>query len=552
MAVDNLPKNDTYGMSYNELDNYLNQHNSNVAMLLAATILSGIWIIYLTCYNSRNLGFLLTIILNKFIKFGHIKFGSVSFSVLSGQVMFREAHLLNEDASLRVQDGFVIFRWWRPYNPKHNMHDPRAETRLNITLNGFELHIYNRSSIYEHLEKVFGLEPTTILPTKNSERGKANAKKKDNLPSERVVSEDLNPASSWRSLIPVIKVDINTGRLVFGNRLMPQTLSINFEDALLTYATKPPSSRLDLYMHILKGKLENVRVMLVNSPRYAGVHQDEPPRLMGEGFVVLQSNDVDIYYYQDQPGLVPAEKDEDVDDSTSSESSKLQDLPPCWGLDIVCGKATDINYGPWVDKQREHLWKMFFPSDYQPMVATPLACPGECRQILAFELRMNIIEDATIDLLFTKNRETNAIHVNIGAGSYLEVNIPMIVGEEGFTSTIKGQLLHVDATTSMQYRSLLEAETLAFHLNAKYSRIWNMTQLWNCEIEVCKATYYFIFSQKNFFQDLMKDWSSDVSPDLFAFVPYVWNFNIILHQFEMVWLANQHNWVDCSTRQQEN
>ena len=35
MAMDTLPKNDTYGMSYNELDNYLNQHNSNVAMLLA-------------------------------------------------------------------------------------------------------------------------------------------------------------------------------------------------------------------------------------------------------------------------------------------------------------------------------------------------------------------------------------------------------------------------------------------------------------------------------------------------------------------------------------
>lgn len=27
-----------------------------------------------------------------------------------------------------------------------------------------------------------------------------------------------------------------------------------------------------------------------------------PPRLMGEGFVVLQSNDVDIYYYMDEPG----------------------------------------------------------------------------------------------------------------------------------------------------------------------------------------------------------------------------------------------------------
>lgn len=24
---------------------------------------------------------------------------------------------------------------------------------------------------------------------------------------------------------------------------------------------------------------------------------------MGEGFVVMQSNDVDIYYYQDEPGM---------------------------------------------------------------------------------------------------------------------------------------------------------------------------------------------------------------------------------------------------------
>lgn len=37
---------------------------------------------------------------------------------------------------------------------------------------------------------------------------------------------------------------------------------------------------------------------------------------------------------------------------TCSEDDKLQDLPPCWGLDIVCGKGTDFNYGPWADRQR--------------------------------------------------------------------------------------------------------------------------------------------------------------------------------------------------------
>ncbi|OBS69891.1 hypothetical protein A6R68_01568, partial [Neotoma lepida] len=129
----------------------------------------------------------------------------------------------------------------------------------------------------------------------------------------KVKTESQDPTSSWRSLIPVIKVNVSTGRLAFGNHYQPQTLCINFDDAFLTYTTKPPSSHLDQFMHIVKGKLENVRVMLVPSPRYVGLQNDEPPRLMGEGFVVMQSNDVDIYYYMDEPGLVPEETEESVE-----------------------------------------------------------------------------------------------------------------------------------------------------------------------------------------------------------------------------------------------
>ncbi|KAH0511099.1 hypothetical protein LTLLF_152015 [Microtus ochrogaster] len=304
--------------------------------------------------------------------------------------------------------------------------DPKAETRLYITVNDFEFHVYNRSDLYGRLQELFGLEPTIIPPKKDDDKTRENGRTRTQSKIERLVkvkTESQDPTSSWRSLIPVIKVNVSTGRLAFGNHYQPQTLCINFDDAFLTYTTKPPSSHLDQFMHIVKGKLENVRVMLVPSPRYVGLQNDEPPRLMGEGFVVMQSNDVDIYYYMDEPGYTPA---------------------------------------------------------------------------------------------------------------------------------IKGQLLHVDATTSMQYRTLLEAEMLAFHINASYPRIWNMPQTWQCELEVYKATYHFIFAQKNFFTDLIQDWSSDNAPDIFSFVPYTWNFKIMFHQFEMIWAANQHNWIDCSTKQQEN
>lgn len=51
-------------------------------------------------------------------------------------------------------------------------------------------------------------------------------------------------------------------------------------------------------------------------------------------------------------GLVPMEQESGEEAETCSEGDKLQDLPPCWGLDIVCGKGTDFNYGPWADRQR--------------------------------------------------------------------------------------------------------------------------------------------------------------------------------------------------------
>ncbi|XP_067277795.1 bridge-like lipid transfer protein family member 1 isoform X3 [Pseudorasbora parva] len=535
--------------TFGDIDEFLNTRNSNFVWLLVATIMSCGWIIYLTYYNSRNIGLVLTLIINRLYKNGYIHIGSFSFSVLSGKVMFRDVYFINEDMSIRIQDGLLIFRWWQMYNPKQKQHDPKAETRLYVTVNGFEFHVYNRTDLYSRLQEIFGLEPTLIPPHRDEEKGQEQMDK--SLESVQIKAETQDPSSSWRSLIPVIKVNISTGRVAFGNHHLPQTLCMNFDDAFLTYATKPPSSHLDKFMHIVKGSLENVRVMLVPSPRYLGLQNDEPPRLMGEGFVVMQSNDVDIYYYQDEPGLVPEEQ-ENGDTEACSEDAKLQDLPPCWGLDIVCGKGTDFNYGPWADRQRDSLWKFFLPADYQPMKVSDVATPGKPRQILAFELRMNIIADATIDLLFTKNRETNAVHVNVGAGSYLEVNIPMTVGENGYSPTVKGQLLHVDTTSSMQYRTLLEAEMLAFHVIASYPRVWNMPQFWQCEIEVYKATYHFIYAQKNFFTDLIQDWASDSEPDIYSFVPYSWKFKILFHQFEMIWAANQHNWIDCSTKQQEN
>lgn len=123
-------------------------------------------------------------------------------------------------------------------------------------------------------------------------------------------------------------------------------------------------------------------------------------------------------------------------------------------------------------------------------------------------------------------QETQAIHMGIHPGSYVEVNIPWMTGPEGYTTMVHGQLLLVDATTSLQYRSLVECETFevrtktdtAVHLyvqlwyeftcmleffwqftvKASYPLTWNSHQDWTCDFIACKATVCLIFEHKHF------------------------------------------------------
>ncbi|XP_034234984.1 transmembrane protein KIAA1109 isoform X3 [Thrips palmi] len=520
--------------------------DSNFAWLLCSLVSAMAWVIYITYYSSRVIGHLLTYLLNRFfIQEGHFKVGSFTWNVLSGKIMFRDVSYITYDYTLRVQDGYLIFRWWRSYVPKDVSEDlSHSDTRLSVMLNGFELHVYNRSHMYARLERVFGLE-SLLFP------GESPFKDDEDTAATTAQQQRPQPGAmlgkSWRDLIPVIKVDVSSGRVVFGNRLVPTTLSVNVEEAHFVYSTKPAASRLDHFMHFTKCKAENFKVILAPSPKYTGM-VDDPPRYMGEGFVVLSSNNIEMYYYMDEPGVVP----EHPEMLRLANGDIVESAPPIWGMDIKCGKGTDFSYGPWADRQRENLFKFFFPNDCQSMKVTKPLEPGEKRQVQSFDIRLSTLNEATIDILFSKNKETNAIHINIGPGSYLEITIPWIVQPDGYTTKVNGQLLHLEASTSLQYRSLVESETLEFGVKCHYPLRWNDHQEWILNLTGCKATVNLIFAHKHFFQDLVNDWASKARPDLLHFIPYTWKLSLRLMEFELITLCNEYNWIDCSSQNQEN
>ena len=73
-----------------------------------------------------------------------------------------------------------------------------------------------------------------------------------------------------------------------------------------------------------------------------------------------------------------------------------------------------FSYGPWADRQRELLYKFFFPPDYQTMNATPEPKAGEKRVASMFQVRLSTQHVSTLDVLFSKAKVTKAVHVDIG------------------------------------------------------------------------------------------------------------------------------------------
>lgn len=99
----------------------------------------------------------------------------------------------------------------------------------------------------------------------------------EDLASDSSSSGSYILGKNWRDLIPVIKIDLSSAKFVFGNKLLPTTLVLSLEEAHCTYSTKPAGCSLDHFMHFLKCKVENFKVLLAPSPKYTGM-RDEAPR----------------------------------------------------------------------------------------------------------------------------------------------------------------------------------------------------------------------------------------------------------------------------------
>ncbi|XP_063677294.1 bridge-like lipid transfer protein family member 1 isoform X2 [Bolinopsis microptera] len=511
--------------------------------LIIALLISSIWLAYIAFYNSRIQGLLCTWILRQlgYIKDAEVKFGSISVSILGGKIMFRELRYITKDFALRSVDGAFIFKWFTRLSPDDISRESQTwslyhiifQSRALLTLHGLEVHIYNRTSLYDDLEKVAKSELDVGMPEDRLPDPDSNT-------TEPVVEDNTPDKWGLRNLIPVLVVEVQKGKFVVGNKLTETVMFVDIETATAIYST--PSSKkqqLDPYMHMIRSKINKIRITLNRSPEFKGQYET-PPSQPEAGVPLLRSREVRIQYIQDMPGRVTKLQ-------RSAESS------PEWEMTLKFMRETHIHYGPWLDRQRDILYKFFFPYDYKVAeVSKPLKV-GDLRRHQHLNVIIDFEAKATLTILFFREEATSSINLDIANGSRVQMQIPWTVSPQGFTTQIVADLYKVECQTSMDYRPFLEADEVHAIFQFQYPRVWHHRQSWECDFfSVSRPTVHFVFDLIAFLTDLLDDWSPVIQPDLLTFVPYVWRFDFKFTDALIVLPVSQHNWVDCIQNRIEN
>uniref|UniRef100_A0AC35FE25 Bridge-like lipid transfer protein family member 1 N-terminal domain-containing protein n=1 Tax=Panagrolaimus sp. PS1159 TaxID=55785 RepID=A0AC35FE25_9BILA len=228
----------------------------NFFLLLGILLALIIYLVFITFYFSRIIGTILGYVITRFLRwrsgssFVKVQIGSFSISILSGKIMVRNFTYTNNNLSFHINDGWLIFSYWRPVPKKCPPSKAMNSSRLHISLNGVKVHIYNRLDLYQLILKTAGQTVAAAkLSAEIGEDAAAAAAAQQRALRHQPPPDKLDEwwDNFWR-LSGMIKLDISSGRIICGNHLMPCSFATVFEDLKSKIFLSDASNEQDRFM----------------------------------------------------------------------------------------------------------------------------------------------------------------------------------------------------------------------------------------------------------------------------------------------------------------
>ncbi|OAA62344.1 fermentation associated protein [Cordyceps fumosorosea ARSEF 2679] len=262
---------------------------------------------------------------------------------------------------------------------------------------------------------------------------------------------------------------------------------------------------------------------------------------------------------------------------------------PAWGMHFQIRGGT-MNYGPWADRQRADLQRVFLPGlakDATP--AKPLA-PGEWRVATEFNLLIELDDTVTVRIPIreesknwrwrgkeppvnqqgaTKRKQRNKakkkgksdvnqtrpagwLELKIPVNSSMEYSMDMLARSGGYKNTLLVDLPTSELWSSVNHDLLWRSGHQRIICDLSNPLGWNTLRNWHFNIISDDMKLYLLRDHIFLLLDLVNDWATGPPSDYLIFTPFNYHLHLKLRELQAYINVNDGNVIDNATALDEN
>ncbi|KAI1770873.1 hypothetical protein F4818DRAFT_224256 [Hypoxylon cercidicola] len=306
---------------------------------------------------------------------------------------------------------------------------------------------------------------------------------------------------------------------------------------------------------------------------------------------VVDSPRAEVTIYWDVPGKVapdglshPFKGGDDLSGDINGTAA------PAWAIEVSV-KGGTVNYGPWADRQRAELQRVFFPGLCKDAVPAKRLSPGADRVPTRFKFYLQLDEEVMLRVptredsknwrwkkeavtLKQRRKEGNRrdrgrdrksatttaaeqrpygwLEVKIASNTTVSYTMDMLAKSTGYTNTLKIDLPSTEVSTSVNHGLLWKSGRQQISCDLSTPLKWNGLRTWRFDIESDGLELFILRDHIFLLIDLIDDWGSGPPSEYLLFTPFKYLLNLRLLHLKLYLNVNDVNIVNDPTSFEEN
>ncbi|KAI2465566.1 hypothetical protein F4781DRAFT_20121 [Annulohypoxylon bovei var. microspora] len=305
---------------------------------------------------------------------------------------------------------------------------------------------------------------------------------------------------------------------------------------------------------------------------------------------VAESPEATLTILWDVPGKVtlqsaphPSKGDSSLDDINGTTA-------PAWAISLSL-KGGTLHYGPWADRQRAELQRVFFPGlckDAVPAKKLPLGAdrvPTQFNFYLELDqeviLRVPTREDSknwrwkkealtlqqhrkqgsrrergrdrkSAATTAAEQRPYGWLDIKVAPNATVSYIMDMLAKPTGYTNTLKIDLPATEVSTSVNHGLLWKSGRQQISCDMSTPLKWNALRTWRFNIDSDGLELFILRDHIFLLTDLVDDWGSGPPSEYLSFTPFKYLLNLKLRNLKLYLNVNDVNIVNDPTNFEEN